>query len=117
MNLAVAGAAAPAHGGDGRSARKVEREFFLKGVAEFIALEFIKQLLERRTEGDLVDWETPRGGNFRIVGIDRGERLRAEEAGHDQMLEWFPHQRRCAERLEPHVVRHFLLSPAFDWAR
>ena len=59
MNLAVACVAAAAHGGDGRPAREVEREFLLEGVAEFIALEFVEKLLERWTKGDLVDRKLP----------------------------------------------------------
>ena len=39
---------------------EIEPEFLLERVAEFIALQFVEQVLEGRTEADLVDRKTAR---------------------------------------------------------
>ena len=87
--------------GDGRPAGEIDAEFFLERLAELIAFEFVEQLLECRTEADLIDRKTARRRNCGIIGIDRRQCGRTDETGHDQVFERLLHQRRRPERLEP----------------
>ena len=65
--------AATAHRGDCRPAGQIDAEFFLERLAKLIALEFVEQRLEGRTEADLIDRKAARRRNLRIIGIDRCE--------------------------------------------
>jgi len=70
VDLPVPGSAPAANRGGRRAAGEIEVEFLLEGLAEFVALEFVEKLLERRTIADLSDRKAAGLANFRIVRVD-----------------------------------------------
>ena len=90
----------------GRPARS-RPNFSSNALAEFVAFQFVEQVLERRTEADLIDRKTAGGRNLRIIGVDRRQAFRTDEPGQNQMLERLPHQRRRPECFKSQIVGGF----------
>lgn len=100
MNVAVALAALPAHGDDGRPALEVDAELGLDGVAQLGALELRQQRAEVRAIVELVRRIAPQAGDGGEIVADRRQRFVAQEAGHHDMLERIDRERRLGEARE-----------------
>src|SRR5208337_4317987 len=87
MDAPVLGAALTANRDRGRPPGEIEAELLLERFAELVALQLVEEFAERRSVGKLRDGKASALGDFRIVAIDFGPRLRANKAGNDEILE------------------------------